>query len=105
MKISVKGTDLDLTPAISEFIEQKIGSLSKFIGTFDERGVAEARVEIQRTTQHHRHGNVFRAEVNLRLPGKVIRAEHSDENVRAAIDAVKDKLKIEIDKYKGKLKD
>ncbi|MBI5147554.1 MAG: ribosome-associated translation inhibitor RaiA [Parcubacteria group bacterium] len=105
MKISIKGTNLDLTPAISEFIELKIGSLSRFIGAFDEKGVVEVKVEIQRTTKHHRRGDVFRAEANLRLPKKILRAEHSDADIRTAIDFVKNKLKLEIEKYKGKIRE
>jgi len=41
-------------------------------------------------------------DANLDLPGEVLRAEEDSNDVRAAIDAVKDKLKREIEKYKTK---
>jgi len=43
---------------------------------------------------------VFRAEVDLRLPKKIIRAAEESVDVHAALDFVKDKLHHEIEKYK-----
>ncbi len=100
MKINIKSTHLDLTPALKEYIEEKIGSLAKFLKRWDPEGVVEAYVEVARTTKHHHKGNVFRAETDLRVPGKVLRAEDEDWDIRAAIDRVKDKLKREAEKYK-----
>lgn len=102
MQIDIKTKQLDLTPAIAEFIEEKIGSLSKFIQRFEEKGEAKASVEIARTTNHHHQGEVYYAEVNLNIDGVVLRAEQTDEDIRAAIDKVKDILKVEIQKHKEK---
>ena len=102
MKIDIKSTNLDLTPAIKEYIEMRIGSLSKFVEKMDLEGACEARVQIARTTMHHKHGDVFRAECNLKLPGKLLRAEREGEDVRLCIDAVKNELHVEIQKYKEK---
>lgn len=103
MKIIIKSTNLDLTPALKEYIEEKIGALQKFVSRFDLEGAVEARVEVGRTSKHHLKGKVLRAEVNLDLPGKVLRAEDEDYDVRVAIDRVRDKLKREIEKYKEKI--
>jgi len=35
MKLNIKATNLDLTPAIREYIEIKIGSLSHFLKRFE----------------------------------------------------------------------
>jgi len=109
MKIDIKGTNLELTPAITEFIHEKIGSLDKFVGGFRMRGeeassrhqLVEAFVEISRTTNHHRQGDVFKAEVNIKIGGNVVRAEKEDLDVRAAIDLVREELKAELHKEKG----
>lgn len=100
MKITIKATAVDLTPALKEYIEEKIGSLAKFLTRFDAEGAVGARVEVGRTTRHHHKGLVFRAEVNIDVPGKVLRAETEDSDIRAAIDKAKDKLKREAEKYK-----
>ena len=100
MKIDIKATNLDLTPALREYIEEKIGALTKFLKRWDPEGIVEAWVEVGRTTKHHYKGNVFRAEVDLRLPGKILRAEDENFDIRVAIDRVRDKLRREIEKYK-----
>lgn len=102
MKIILKATRLELTPAITDYVEEKIGSLEKFIKRFERKSEIKAEVEIARKTRHHRKGDIYYAEVNLHLPGEILRAEHSDWNIRVAIDKIRDKLQREIKKYKEK---
>lgn len=89
-----------MTPSLTQYIEEKLGGLERFIERYDHEGLVELWVEVARTTQHHHKGDVFRAEADLRLPGKVLRAEEESSDVRTAVDAVKDKLHLEIKKYK-----
>lgn len=100
MKINIKSTNLELTPALREYLEEKIGMLKKFLKRWEAEGVTEIWVEVGRTTRHHQKGEVFRAEADLRVPGKVLRAEEESFDVRAAIDKMRDTLKREIIKYK-----
>jgi putative sigma-54 modulation protein len=109
MNIIIKATDLKLTSPLKEYIEKKLGALEKFLPDLEENGGGlharyEARVEIARTTRHHRHGIVYKAEVNLILKGGAdfFRAETRSEDVRAAIDDVKDDLERQLRKFKGK---
>ena len=102
MKITIKSEKLELTPSITQYINEKIGSLDKFVARFEHQNQAEVSVEISRATNHHHKGEVFYAQANLSVDGTLIRAERSEEDIRAAIDKVKDILKIEIQKYKEK---
>jgi|SRR3989344_2774570 len=102
MRILVKATELDLTPSLKTYIEEKLGALERFIRRFDLEGAASLRVEVGRTTYHHKHGKVFRAEANLELPGGILRAENQHEDLRVAIDKVKALLKTEIEKYRAR---
>ncbi|OGY42206.1 MAG: ribosomal subunit interface protein [Candidatus Buchananbacteria bacterium RBG_13_39_9] len=100
MQIDIKGTNLELTDALKDYVNDKIGSLDKF---FDE--ILEARVDIGLTTKHHQKGKIFRAEVNLEVPQKhVIRAEAEREDLYMAINEVKDDLQRQIKKMKEKMR-
>ena len=100
MKIHSKGIGVEITPSLEVYISQKLGALAKFVKRFDEKGSAEMWVEVARTTKHHHKGDVFLAKADIVLPKKVLRAEHTSGDLRAALDIVKDILRIEIKKYK-----
>ena len=101
MRIVIKGTNVDLTPSIKAYVEGKIGSLDKLLAPFEKEGQIEAEVEIGRTTHHHHKGDVFRAEANVRLPGRMLRAEKVATDMRIAIDRMRDTLRLEIAKYRA----
>ncbi len=101
MKISLKWTDLEPIESLDVFVEEKIGGLAKFLEKYDETGVAEAWVEIGRTTGHHKTGGmVYRAEADIRLPGKILRAEETHKDLRQAIVKIKKELERQIKTYK-----
>ena len=61
-----------------------------------------ADVELAKTTRHHQKGDIFKAEINLTVSGKLIRAVAEEWDLRVAIDAVKDELQREIKGNKEK---
>jgi len=111
MKIIIRTKNIQLNQALKDFINEKINSLEKFLkilqnkekyfNRFFGKGKPkiEAWVEIERTTLHHKKGPVFRAECQLRFPGKSIRAEVVSEGLRTAINKVKSKLQREFKQY------
>ena len=102
MKLTLKWTDLEPIESLDVFVDEKIGGLAKFLERYDRTGVAEAWVEIGRTTGHHKTGGmVYRAETDIRLPGKVLRAEATHKDLRQAIVLVKKELERQIMSYKG----
>jgi len=104
MKINIKTLNLDLTPALSQFIEEKIGSLSKFLKNYDAESEVVINVEVGRSTMHHHSGDVFNAEINLDLPQKKLRSVAERNDARVAINEAKDIIKEEIKKYGQKSK-
>lgn len=100
MKITIKATGLELTPPIKEFIEEKVGSVQKFLQRYDVDNAVLAEVEIARPSTHHHKGDVYFAEININLPGKMLRAKMENADIRVAINEAKDILKREIEKYK-----
>jgi len=102
MEIKIKGTNLELTPAIENYIQEKMSMLDKFLG---KQQVINADFEVAMTTKHHLKGEIFRAEVNLNLPGQMLRVEKTEKDLYKAIDKVKDHLAQQIVKRKNKLID
>ncbi len=93
MKINLKTKNFGLTQAIKNYLEEKLNSLDKFLPP-DES--ISANVELAKTTKHHQKGDIFKAEVNLNMPGRLIRAVAEQWDLRVAIDAAKDELQREI---------
>ena len=100
MNLQIKTKDLDLTPALKEWIEEKIGSLEKFITRFEENGEVLCEIEVARASKHHLKGDVFYAEAQIHLPGRRLRASQKDTDARVALDKVRDTLHREILQYK-----
>ena len=101
MTITISTKNISLDEPLENFVREKIGGLDKLIGN----DKSEARVEIGKPSQHHKSGRVFRAEVNIRMGGVLLRASCEHEDLRNAIVDVKDELQEQIRKFKEKRTD
>lgn len=101
MKIIFKSKDFSLTPSIEDYLQKKINGLEKFLGDFNKE-TTKVEAEVGKTTGRHRAGDIFRAEINLSVGGKLFRAESEQEDIFSAIDEVRDELEQEIKKFKTK---
>ena len=99
MKINFKATNLQLAPESLDYCRDKLNHLDKFIP--DDESIF-MDVELGKTTQHHKHGEIFRAEVNLHTANRHFRSEAVAEDLYAAIDEVKDELSAEVKRYQKK---
>ena len=99
MQLNIKATNLELTPRLREYVQLKMDRLDKYLGKFK---IISARLEIEKTTNHHLKGEIYRAEVNLAIGGDLLRVEKTEKDLFKAIDKVKDHLDLVIKKYKGK---
>ena len=112
VKIIIKTTNIKLDRALENFSKRKINDLEKFSKIFHQKYFisscgkvkpkVEAWLEVGKTTLHHRKGPFFRAECQMRLPGKSLRSEACSEDLRSAIVKVKDKLQRQLKQYKNK---
>ncbi len=89
ININIKSTNIALTPAIEEYINKKILGIEKFVSDSEE---ALASVEVGKTTKHHKQGDVFRAEIHMKVPGNEFYVTVEKDDLYAAIDEVKDEL-------------
>lgn len=114
MKIVIKATNIKLNQALKDYIQEKFESLEKFAKIFQSEKYydgffgkgkprVEVWVEVGKETLHHQKGPFFRAEAQLRFPKKSIRSEATAENLKKAINEVRDELEREFKEYKEKL--
>ena len=91
MNINYKGKNIEVTPALKEHAEKKIGRLTRImdIDKVTVTVIAE--------------GNREKAEVSMMIKGYLLRGEDSAQDIFAAIDTVVDKLEKQLVKYKEKL--
>lgn len=101
MNIKIKATKIELTEDLKDYIEKKFGAMEKYLGSFK---ATNADVEIEKTTNHHQKGDIYRAELNLAVPGELLRVEKTEAEIKKAIDKVKEHMEIVIKKYKEKKK-
>lgn len=101
MKINIKATNIELTQPLKAYIEEKIGSLGKFLTKFGDDEI-QISVDAGRSTRHHHKGDVYHVDITVGLPRATLRAEEDDWDLRVAINSAKDKLKKELAKYKEK---
>lgn len=91
MNLSITGHHLDVTPAIREYIQTKIG---RVIRHFDH--VIDIQVMLSVEPLKHR------AEITMRIRGKDIHCEALEENLYAAIDVLVDKVDRKVVQHKNR---
>lgn len=99
MITTIHAKGMELTAPMREYAEEKILGLEKF---FDN--IIKAEIDMGLLSQHHNKGKIYYAEVNLFLPGKVVRVVKESEDLYKAIDKVKDHLKNELETTKQKMR-
>jgi putative sigma-54 modulation protein len=100
MRINGKGTNMQITSEIKDYLYKKLEHLQKFLDPADESVLCE--VELGKTTNHHKAGEVYRTEINLHLAGKNLRAVSEMDQLFASIDIAKDEMVRELQSNKDK---
>lgn len=94
MHVTVTGRNIDLTPALKDYLIEKLKRAQKH---FDQPLDATALLSVAKNPSI---ANNQTAEVTLKVNGTVIRGEESTENMYASIDLVADKIERQLRKYK-----
>src|ERR1700723_3155242 len=94
MNVTVTGRNIELTPALKEYLTDKLARSQKH---FDHALIAIALLSVAKNPSVAQNQT---AEVTIKLNGSVIRGEESTENMYASIDLVADKIERQLRKYK-----
>lgn len=100
MRIQTKATNTTLTPSIEMYVAKKAENIAKLIGGRDTS--ASLMVEVARTSEHHKKGDIFRAEFNLHTKMGDFHAVSERRDIYTALDEVKDELMDAFKTKKGK---
>ena len=97
MRLIIQGKNLDITDAINDYVNQKIGKALKNFEYLTTKTDVNLSVSspVKKPIQQI-------AEVTVYANGTVIRAQENHENLYASIDLVTDKLIRQLQKYKDK---
>ncbi len=94
MNFNIRGENIEVTPAIRNYVEKKVGKLERY---FDEAPTSPVHVNLQVIN------NKQIIEVTIPMPQLLLRAEETNSDMYAAIDLVVEKLESQIRKHKTKV--
>ena len=103
MRVSLKGTNLQLLESTREYVDRKLVRAAEKLLVRDGDALS-LEIEVGKTTKHHKTGPYFRAEANLSIGKTMLRAEALGETLNEAIDLVEGELTREIKKFKERLR-
>lgn len=99
MMINLHGTGIDVTPSIKTYAEKKMSGLTKFF-----ENIHQADIDLGIRASHAHKGKTFYCEATLHTPRKQVRIVEEGEDQYEAIDRVRDRLKIDLEKMKEKMR-
>lgn len=99
MEIQLFTRNMELTPRLQEYVEKKVNKLSRYLPN-----ITDVRVDLSvENTRSSAHRQV--AQLTIRTPRVMLRAEERASDMFAAIDAALDKMRRQITRYKTRRQD
>jgi putative sigma-54 modulation protein len=96
MELTIRGSNLEITPRLQDYVEGKVSRLGRKLAT-----ISEVRVDLAvENTRSNADSQV--AQFTVHSKRTILRAEERSDDIFASIDAVIDKLYRQIERYKGK---
>lgn len=92
MKINVRGKNMEVSPALQEYLEKRMGKLEKYF---------DSQIEVQVTMSIVKGDHIVEATISI--DGLILRGEETSQDIYASIDMVVDKLERQMHKYKTKI--
>jgi len=114
MQIIIKKKNCRLTKEIEDYAVEKIGGISRIGQIFKKdakkggrvpkkgKDLIEVFVEAGKENLHHKKGPVFMVEAQIFLPGRKIMARTKAEDIKVAINELKEEIERELKQYTKK---
>lgn len=92
MNITVRGKNIEVTPALRDYVEKKASRITKYFSDVKE---VNAVLSVKK--------NEHSVELTVSVNSIILRAQEKTEDMYTSIDLVVDKIERQITKYKTKL--
>lgn len=92
MQVNVRGKNLEVTPALREYVEKKLSRIGKH---FDEELGAHVNLCVER--------NLHKVEVTVTVGALILRGQESSDDMYGSVDLVIDKLERQVRKFKTRV--
>ena len=103
MQINLQGKNVELTEAVKDYVSKRVTNLGKLLSRIEDGGgKVMVNMDLSRSTQHHKSGEIFHADCLIKIDGKEFYGSADEEDLYQAIDALKDSLYNEINKNKDR---
>lgn len=100
MNINIKATNIELTEAINDYVNKRLSGIKKFV----KDGEMISFVEVGKTTNHHKQGDIFRAELNIEIAGTKFYTFSEKDDLYSAVDDAKEEIVRQIINNKDRKK-
>ncbi len=103
MNINLQSKNMEITPAIHDYVMKRITNLEKLLEKMEVDGEgAVVSFDLSKNTNHHKGGSIFHADCRIQVKGEEFYGSADEEDLYMAIDSVKETLFKEISKNKDR---
>ena len=98
MVVNIQAQGMEMTDALKEYTQEKAESLKTYF-----EGIIQIDAHIGLLSQGQKSGKIYFCEMVVHVPNKKLVVKKEAEDLYKSIDKVRDHLKVEFEKIKGKM--
>lgn len=110
MNTQIKITGVEMNKSTEVYLTDKISAISKYLKHIEIEEEKNGKkisnvslwIELGKTSKHHKAGDVYFAELQLKAPGISLRIEETSDDLFKAVNLAEKKLKEEFSRLKDK---
>ena len=103
MRLDFRGSRRFLSESVKTYAAKRLMGLGKILGN-NPSGESRVTLWINKISGKHTAGNIWQAKANLSFSGELLRAESVGPRPQSALDKLKDELKREIVRFRGRIR-
>jgi putative sigma-54 modulation protein len=89
--LTIQTHGVELTDALKDYAEKRFSGIGKYLKDGEE-GIESLHLILAKTTNHHKQGEIYRAEVTVSVKGVQFFSYAETDHLYAAIDEVREEV-------------